>query len=206
MNNINTDKASAQHGGNLSLIAARYPKALHPFIDLSTGINPYPYAFSQIQPQWLQRLAESSEVAAAHQAAAEYYHLENPNNIALAAGMQPLMFALAALRLKEHGVSKIAILPPTYGEHERVWQAIGHEILYATSLGNAVQSDVVIICNPNNPDGRIIPISELIALAEKLAAHDGWLIVDESFADIMPELSISSRINQAKIPCDIKRS
>ncbi len=180
------------------MIAACYPQAPRPFIDLSTGINPYPYVFSEIEPEWFHRLAEHVQVANAHQAAAEYYHVENVDTIALASGMQPLMFALAALRFKEYGISNIAVFLPTYSEHEHVWRAMNHSIVPVKKLMEAAGNDVVIICNPNNPDGRIISASELITLAEELATHNGWLIVDESFADIMPELSISSRLQHAK--------
>ncbi|MDE3038780.1 MAG: aminotransferase class I/II-fold pyridoxal phosphate-dependent enzyme, partial [Pseudomonadota bacterium] len=184
MSDVNTGKAIEQHGGNLSQIAARYPQAPKPFIDLSTGINPYAYPLPGIEPEWFHRLAECSEVAAAHNAAAKYYQAANPDTITLAAGMQPLMFALASLRIKECGGSKVSILSPAYGEHERVWRAMGHKVANVEALDNPAPGGVVIVCNPNNPDGRIIPPSRLMQLAESLAAHDGWLIVDESFADL----------------------
>src|SRR5438046_18732 len=138
----NTDTQLEQHGGSLSWIEAHYPHAARPWIDLSTGINPYPYPLPPVEAVWQNRLTDVSVMQAA---AAKYYGLpplypsrlreENKGGIALAAGMQPLMVALAALRLKEYGVSKIGILSPTYGEHESVWKSMGHEVTRVETPG-----------------------------------------------------------------------
>ena len=44
--------------------------------------------------------------------------------------------------------------------------------------------------NPNNPDGRVLDRAALDALADACAARGGWLIVDESFADLDPAVSV----------------
>ena len=176
--------SNPQHGGNISQISALFPNAPLPFIDLSTGITPYGYKLGAPQKEWQHRLAEQAEVEQAHAAAAHYYGAK----AVLAPGMQPLMFALACLRLKEHGPTKIGVFSPSYSEHARVWSGVGH------TLATPDEGDVVIICNPNNPDGKIIPPAKLLLLAEKLATRGGWLIVDEAFMDMTPELSIISAV------------
>ena len=45
---------------------------------------------------------------------------------------------------------------------------------------------MAVLCNPNNPDGRVLPRATLLALADRLAARGGWLVVDEAFADLEP--------------------
>ena len=114
MKNCNTEKPLEQHGGNLSWIETHYPDAITPLIDLSTGINPYSYPLPTLSPGWNYQLADSTIIAKAQDAAAHYYG--SPHCV-LAPGMQSLMVALAALRLKEYSVSRIGILSPTYGEH-----------------------------------------------------------------------------------------
>ncbi len=47
-------------------------------------------------------------------------------------------------------------------------------------------ADRVILCNPNNPDGRRFTASELRPLADRLALRGGWLVIDEAFADYEP--------------------
>lgn len=185
--NINNDVS--QHGGNLSEIARLFPNAPQPFIDLSTGINPYSYPLPEIKKEWFSRLADSCEMEDAHKATAVYYGT-NAENISLAAGMQPLSFALASLRLQAYGVAKVAISSPTYSEYEQVWKIAGHN----TNNQPSTTSNIHIICNPNNPDGRTIPRAELLQLADDLAKTGGWLIVDEAFGDVCPENSVASEV------------
>ncbi len=174
----NIDNVFTQHGGNLSFIAGNFPDAPRPFIDLSTGINPYPYPL-QLNSEESYRLADAKEMQAATKAAADYYGVK-PEKLVLGAGMQPLMFALASLRLQKSGVAKVAILSPTYSEYENIWQAAGHIIIKAQNIEELVQGDVAIICNPNNPDGKNYSPEQL----EKL--KNNWLIIDEAFADCAP--------------------
>lgn len=196
------DNFFTQHGGNLSFIARNFPDAPRPFIDLSTGINPYPYQFptnshptglthlhSVVVPEvgfspspprgegTAYRLADVTEMEELRKSAASFYQTE-AENINIASGMQPLMFALASLRLQKHGVTKIAILSPTYSEYEKIWNAAGHQVLLVYSLEELTKADVAIICNPNNPDGKIYTSAQIQGL------NNDWLIIDESFADL----------------------
>jgi len=47
-----------------------------------------------------------------------------------------------------------------------------------------------ILCNPNNPDGRRVPVPDLLALA----ARHALLVVDEAFADFEPQDSLASHM------------
>src|SRR4051812_46172114 len=98
----NIDTQTEQHGGNLSWLAQHYPEAPKPLIDLSTGINPYPYPLPAIPVEWHARLSDAVETQTTETAAAEYCKT-TAEHVALASGMQPLMFTLAALRFKEKG-------------------------------------------------------------------------------------------------------
>ncbi|KIL97198.1 L-threonine 3-O-phosphate decarboxylase [Paramagnetospirillum magnetotacticum MS-1] len=90
--------------------------------------------------------------------------------------------------------SDVAILGPTYGEHARAWTASGHRVREVLDLDDAAQADVVVVVNPNNPDGRIVAPDMLVNLAHHLAARGGLLVVDEAFGDERPELSLTSRL------------
>jgi cobalamin biosynthetic protein CobC len=54
---------------------------------------------------------------------------------------------------------------------------------------------IVVIGNPNNPDGRFTPPHLLSELAKRLSADGGLLIVDEAFADVAPDVSLASRLS-----------
>lgn len=173
----NIDNDFVQHGGNLSYIKHNFPNAPQPFIDLSTGINPYSYPFKQTGEN--HRLADTEEMAVAIRAAADYYGVL-PKKLTIGAGMQPLLFALAGLRFQKFGMSRVAILSPTYSEYKIIWQAAGHEVVEVSNIEKLAGADVAIICNPNNPDGKIYSPEKL----EKL--QNNWLIIDEAFADLLP--------------------
>ena len=46
-----------------------------------------------------------------------------------------------------------------------------------------VRADVAVVVTPNNPTSLLVPRSDLVHLAQRLAPHDCMLIVDESFMD-----------------------
>jgi cobalamin biosynthetic protein CobC len=61
-------------------------------------------------------------------------------------------------------------------------------------------ADVVVVVNPNNPTGRVIPVNALRAVATALAKKNGLLIVDEAFIDVLPEAaSMASDLPPATI-------
>lgn len=88
----------------------------------------------------------------------------------------------------------VAILGPTYGEHARAWSAAGHAVRNVTSLDQAGGARVVVVVNPNNPDGRIVSPTALLALAKRLDLQGGLLVVDEAFGDERPELSLTPEV------------
>ena len=46
-----------------------------------------------------------------------------------------------------------------------------------------------VVVNPNNPDGRVLGLSVLEDMADACARDGGWLIVDEAYADLDPEMT-----------------
>ncbi|MGI9570634.1 MAG: aminotransferase class I/II-fold pyridoxal phosphate-dependent enzyme, partial [Desulfobulbia bacterium] len=49
--------------------------------------------------------------------------------------------------------------------------------------------NIVILVNPNNPDGKLIPRSELEQFMSESCMQDNWLIIDEAFMDLSPDNS-----------------
>jgi cobalamin biosynthetic protein CobC len=84
----------------------------------------------------------------------------------------------------------VSVLAPTYAEHLASWRSAGATAAEVADLESAARSPCVVLCNPNNPDGRRFQPERLRALADRLAARDGLLIVDEAFADFEPGLSL----------------
>ena len=129
-------------------------------------------------------------------AAAARYRVRNSQMIAAAPGTQALIQLLPRLFPR----SSVEIIGPTYEEHEACWMRQGHSVSVVEDLGPSEHADVVIVVNPNNPTGRIIPVSALRAVARTLARTNGLLVVDEAFIDVFPETaSIVSDLPPATI-------
>ncbi len=177
------------HGGDLAQVAGRPGAFTGGWLDLSTGINPWPYPAGQVPAAVWARLPGRALDERLRAAASAYYGAPGPDCVVPAPGSQALIQWLP--RLRPPGA--VAVLGPTYGEHAAAWAAAGHRVVeLATLPEDLVEWDVVVVTNPNNPDGARQPPDRLLALAEALAAQGGWLVVDEAFADVAPELSLAA--------------
>lgn len=171
-----SDERPIEHGGDPGAIRQRFPQAPLPWIDLSTGINPVPYPVpGQMSEAW-SRLPTRDASQALLTAAARRYGTDANVRIVAAPGTQALIQLLPRLTPRSH----VAILGPTYGEHELCWRRNGHDIAVVADLAGAVGADVVIVVNPDNPTGRLIAPAELRTIKASL------LVVDEAFIDFLP--------------------
>ena len=184
------------HGGNLDAARQRFPTAPEPWIDLSTGINPYPYSVPLLDPETWSRLPQRSQELLLREAAAQCYRAQNPDMIVSASGTQALIQTLPRLIAR----SQVAILSPTYTEHATAWRHEGHYVVEVPDLTTIARASVVIVVNPNNPTGQVIPTERLRELAAELQSRDGLLVVDEAFADVMaPDVSLVPDLPPATI-------
>lgn len=163
------------HGGDLSEVRRRYPDAPEPWIDLSTGINPVPYPVAPLPTEVWSRLPTHQQEHALLEAAARRTGVRDLATIAASPGTQALIQLLPRIVPK----SRVAIVGPTYDEHEVCWARQGHEVSVVTGIDQAAGADVMIVVNPNNPTGLLLSPS---ALRRK----GGLLVVDEAFVDLLP--------------------
>jgi cobalamin biosynthetic protein CobC len=190
------DEAAIAHGGAIDEARLRYAHAPEPWIDLSTGINPFPYPLPALLPEVWARLPLRCEELELKRAAANRYGAADPESVVAAPGTQALIQIIPRLI----GPSRVAILSPTYAEHAIAWKREGHHVREVTTLAEAQGADVIVAVNPNNPTGRLIPPGELAQAALVLAARGGLLIVDEAFMDVIePSQSIVPRLPPATI-------
>ena len=175
------------HGGSLDHMREAFPGAPEPWIDLSTGINPWPYPVPHFPSDTLQHLP--TEAAYNHCRTAMANALgARPDTLALAPGSELLIRLLPRIIAP----NCVVVLQPSYGDHAQVWRAAGCEVIETHDpLSRAKTADAVVLCNPNNPDGRLFDPSELNALRQELAHRGSWLIVDEAYADLAPEFSLA---------------
>lgn len=93
---------------------------------------------------------------------------------------------------------KILIPEPTFGEYARLGE---RPLTYSDAVGidlgeletQAQQSDLVVVVNPNNPTGSLIPTEWLFAFAERNPRKR--ILVDESFIDFSGQPSMMERLH-----------
>jgi cobalamin biosynthesis protein CobC len=170
------------HGGDLAAARRLFPDAAEPFLDLSTGINPNPYPLPPLAEEIFARLPEPAALDHLAKIAAAAYGAPAAACVVAAPGTQILLPLVAGLARP----GRAAIVAPTYSEHARAAALAGHTVSEVGDLGAIGDAALVIVTNPNNPDGRLLARNDLIALAKSLHARGGLLVMDEAFMDVAP--------------------
>ncbi|MHB1427456.1 MAG: threonine-phosphate decarboxylase CobD [Rhodocyclaceae bacterium] len=163
-----------EHGGRLGEAARRFGIPRAEWLDLSTGIAPWPYPLPAVPAEVWQRLPEEDD--GLEDAAHGYY---GTANLLALPGSQAAIQALP--RLFSSG--RVAMPRPIYTEHPAAWQAAGH-----TVVGWDEPADYAVLCNPNNPTGERFSRNALLERARALRL----LVVDEAFIDAEPMESLAA--------------
>jgi cobalamin biosynthetic protein CobC len=167
------------HGGALLAARRRWPDAPHPWLDLSTGISPFAFPIPGLSEAVFTRLPEPEEIAQLEVLAAARFGVGPGAAVVASPGTQMLLPLIA--RLVPPG--RALVVGPTYAEHARCAALAGHTVREASVPEPA---DLLVIVNPNNPDGRLWSAEELRALAQSQRSRGGLLVVDEAFMEAAP--------------------
>ncbi len=182
--------SDVQHGGRLDAAVAQFGGKAEKWLDLSTGINPASYPIGEIDNRHWQRLPDQKAWTDAAEAARTAYGATDQAAVSLAAGSQAHIQLLPTLFKPQD----VAIVGFTYQEHAIHWRKAGHQVFVTDGLESAeATARIIIIVNPNNPDGRIIDRNALTELARRLAAKGGLLVVDEAFGETAPRSSVADQ-------------
>ena len=166
-----------RHGGGLDAAMARWGGARDEWIDLSTGINPVATPHAMPPSDAWTRLPDRAAERALEDAARIAYDVPEDAAIVAAPGTQAVLQMLPRL----HAPLDVAVIGPTYAEHARCWGLAGHHV---RQVDGPVDADVLVVVNPNNPDGRDRDPERLVDRARVLT------VVDEAFRDATPERSV----------------
>jgi cobalamin biosynthetic protein CobC len=175
------------HGGRLSEARRAYPDAPGPWLDLSTGINPHAWpGAADAEIDW-RALPDADELAELERVAAEYFGTAAERVCALP-GTEIGLRLLGGLGLPEPAWH----VAPGYRTHGEVFDesaAIDRHALAEKLVGGGT----VLLANPNNPDGHVFAPEALLRLAR---GSDGWLVLDEAFADASPAVSLVPHLGE----------
>ena len=175
------------HGGNLEAAIAQFGGT--DWIDLSTGINPVGYPLPKFSTGTWSKLPSKARGELLEQHARAYFNATKASCLAVS-GAQAAIQLLPLI----FGGGNVAVLGPTYNEHAARFRLHGVSVIEISEIAEC-PSDVttLVIVNPNNPDGRVIPCDELFALKRRFKT----VIVDESFADVCPKNSICAELGES---------
>ncbi len=163
-----------EHGGRLRAAADRWRIPLADWLDLSTGIAPWPYPLPAPPADVWLRLPEDDDGLEA--AARAYYGTDR---------LLALPGSQAAIRWLPRLLppARVAMPSPLYNEHPAAWRAAGHEVVDWNG-----EADYAVLCNPNNPTGTRLSCDALLERAGSLRL----MVVDEAFIDAEPADSLAA--------------
>jgi cobalamin biosynthesis protein CobC len=171
------------HGGNLAAAIAEFGGDAAHWIDLSTGINPNAYPVGKISAHAWTRLPERARLVDLEHVAQRAYNTKL--EVIAVAGAQAAIQLIPGIA----AAGTATVLTPTYNEHAGALRAAGWTVREADTLKALEGSSLAVVVNPNNPDGATYRPEQLCALAETVE----MLVVDESFADPVPALSLTNQ-------------
>ncbi len=171
------------HGGGLT--AAQRHFGRDDWIDLSTGINPHPWPGATDRTFDWQRLPAPEALAALEAIASAHFGVD-PRHVCAVPGSEIGLRLVGALI---GGPARH--IAPGYRTHgAMITGSMAIDLAAARDCGGSL-----ILANPNNPDGRVV---DAAAMLDLLTDRDGWLLVDEAFADADPAHSVAAVVGDTQ--------
>lgn len=184
------------HGGDLAGSRSRYPGRT--FLDFSVNVNPLGMP-EGVRAAYLACLQECGAypdpLCRELLRALSRFEGIGEDRILCGCGAADLIYRAAfALRPR-----KALVLAPTFAEYELALMQAGcgvqrfplreeEDFLPGKALVEEVRDkDLAILCNPNNPTGRLMPRELLESVADACRESGTTLLLDECFLDFLPE-------------------
>ena len=191
------------HGANVNNMAKQFGKNEENIIDFSSNVNPH--IISDLGKYVLEGLEKSRSYPDIN-----YTNLRNNISDYIKVDSELIIPGNGATEiiylLMKSIKRRLAILNPTFSEYGRGAKLNNLEIIdfhlkeennFSIDLDeiqkNMDKFDSLFICNPNNPNGKVKDLNELLDL---MIENDKLLIVDETFMEFVGEEEKYSLINK----------
>lgn len=182
-------------------------------LDFSVNLNPLgvPETVRTFMMEQLQRLEYYPEPTSieAREALGNKLLLKS-GQVIMGNGATELIYLFA----RTIQAKRVLLLQPTFNEYERAFKQYGAQCTYhylqpedSFSLNCEMLLDeirlnkpeVVVICNPNNPTGSYIESEKIEEILLTLNRYNGYLLVDESFAEFENQGTAISLLEHPKL-------
>lgn len=191
------------HGANVDNMAKKFGKNENDIIDFSSNVNPH--IISDLGKYVLEGLEKSRSYPDIN-----YTNLRNNISDYIKVDSELIIPGNGATEiiylLMKSIKRRLAILNPTFSEYGRGAKLNNLEIIdfhlkeennFSIDLDeiqkNMDKFDSLFVCNPNNPNGKVKDLNELLDL---MIENDKLLIVDETFMEFVEEEEKYSLINK----------
>ncbi len=182
-------------------------------IDYSININPLglPESIRETVMASIDDMIKYPDIsgAGARKAIGEYENID-PSRLIMGNGASELIYLFARAIRPE----KVLIIQPTFNEYERAFRLVGSrievfklssedgfhmDIEYFEKTLEGYRPDVVVLCNPNNPTGKFLPLEELKVLVDLMKQYESFLFIDESFIGFTGQSSIVEHVDCTRV-------
>lgn len=193
------EQTKAFHGSDLEKIENSYGISKEQIVSFSANVNPL--GFSEKAKKALQ----NNTAVISRYPDRDYTELKNAiaaytgaafDHIILGNGVTELLTLFIGLTAPKNGV----IIGPSYSEYEKDLNRYGCKIDHITAkeaLNFSLTAediiaqtpdgtDLVILCNPNNPTSAALYKEDLIKLADNFKKRNIWFMIDETYVEFSP--------------------
>lgn len=204
---MNSTRQPAFHGSDLEQIETYYKIPKEEILCFSANVNPLGIPLTVRRaltenPDVISRYPDR-EYTALKRAISQYCGVD-PSRIVTGNGSTELISLLISQRQARHAL----VIGPTYSEYERELSLTGGRISFF-HLGEdeefrldiprlldalAADTDLLILCNPNNPTSSAVPAKDLAVLAAACRERDIFIMIDETYADFAPSVEEISAV------------
>ncbi len=205
-------KPSALHGGNIFRASEELGVPEDKIMDFSASINPLGMPKGVIieidrNLKYLSHYPDTDAKALRLEIAK--YHNIDPKHIICGNGSTELIYLI----IRSLQPKRVLIPVPTFSEYDRACKSYGASVLnyglkkennfdinvdefIDVMSGKGELCDMVFLCNPNNPTGRLIQKKDVLRIAAAAKALKSYLIVDEAFIDFVPDASVIHEVEK----------
>jgi threonine-phosphate decarboxylase len=196
-----------QHGGQLPALSKRFGVPAEQLLDFSANINP------EGPPQTaLDALHAGIEDLSTITDYPDLRSLDLKRALALYAGVRPAQIAVAngfvpllEATLRSLPIRRCLLPVPAFGEYRRSLERAGIEAVpiilpassnffYDPETLLAASCDALLLANPQNPSGLAHSLSQILALIERAAQRNLFVLLDEAFIDYLPTESMTPHV------------
>ncbi|RJQ27913.1 MAG: threonine-phosphate decarboxylase [Peptococcaceae bacterium] len=187
------------HGGNLTRAALKYGFQPDQFVDFSSNINPLgpPPAVPAAVTANLDRICHYPDPDCAElRGVLAGYLRTRPGYLLMGNGTAELIYLLVRVVKRRR-----ALIPvPTFSEYGLAVLSLhglvrelpmaaddGFDLPLQQVLDALPGADILFLCNPNNPTGRLIPPESMREILEFARNKEIMVVVDEAFMDFVPD-------------------